>query len=276
MRGFFSNIGPMTKVKHGAASFELPILYFREDSFAAFFTAKMEKVRSLLPSKNLEPVTLAKGRTIIGIAAFNYLETTVGPYGEVAVVVPVVHRGKSVPGIPLLLEARYPGFGMLVLHLPVTDVVPRDAGRGEWGYTKFVADMDFTLTPEFLQCRLAEEDSHILTLRVPRRGIVKRDNKPIVTYSVKENQLIKTTIPQKGLFLLNPGPWGASLELGDHPVAQSISDLEINTKPILTRAYLYRSAILPSGEVVEDGVDPLEGYKGTDRKGRHTIKYLED
>ncbi len=276
MKGFFSNLGPRTKVEHGAASFELPILYFREDSFAAFFTAKMEKVRTILPTKNLEPVTLAKGRTLIGIAAFNYLETTVGPYGEVAIVVPVVHRGKSVPGIPLLLEARYPGFGMLVLHLPVTDIVPRDAGRGEWGYTKFVADMDFLVTPEFLQCRLGEEDSHILTLRVPRRGIVKRDNRPIVTYSVKEGKLIKTTIPQKGLFLLNPGPWGSKLELGDHPVAQSIKDLDISLKPILTRAYLYRSAILPAGEVVEKGMNPLEGYRGTDRKGRHTIKYLED
>ena len=276
MKGFFSKAGPKTKVEHGAASFELPILYFREDSFVAFFSAKMEKVKPLMPSQSLEPVTLAKGRTVLGIAAFNYLETTVGSYGEVAVVVPVIHKGKSMPALPLLMESRYPGFGMLVLHLPVTNVVPRDAGRGEWGYTKFVADMDFTITPEFLRCRLSEEDSHILTLQVPRRGMAKREKKPIVTYSVKEGKLIKTTIPQKGLYLLNPGPWGAHLELGDHPVAQSIKELEVNPKPLLTRAYLYRSAILPGGEVVEDGVNPLEGYKGSDREGRHTIKYLEE
>jgi hypothetical protein len=276
MKRFFDEVGSKTRVKHGEASFELPILYFREDSFAAFFPANREKVRALLPCQSLEPVALTKGKTVVGIAAFNYLETTVGSYGEVAVVVPVVHKGKSVPAMPLLLEARYPGFGMLVLHLPVTDVVPRDAGRGEWGYTKFVADMDFTITPEFLQCRLSEEDSHILTLRVPRRGVAKREKKPIVTYSVKEGKLVKTTIPQRGLYLLNPGPWGAKLELGEHPVAQSIKELGISPKPILTRAYLYRSAILPAGEVVEEGVNPLEGYKGTDRKGRHTVRYLED
>ncbi len=276
MKRFFEDIGPKTRVEHGAASFELPILYFREDSFAAFFPAKMEKVRSLLPSRHLQPVALAKGRTVVGIAAFNYLETTVGSYGEVAVVVPVIHKGKSIPAMPLLLEARYPGFGMLVLHLPVTDVVPRDAGRGEWGYTKFVADMDFTITPEFLQCRLSEGESHILTLRVPRRGMAKREKRPIVTYSVKEGRLVKTTIPQRGLYLLNPGPWGGRLELGEHPVAQSIKELEINPRPILTRAYLYRSAILPAGEVVEEGVNPLEGHKGTDREGRHTIRYLEE
>ena len=276
MKGFFSKAGPKTKVEHGAASFELPILYFREDSFVAFFSAKMEKVKLLMPSQSLEPVTLAKGRTVLGIAAFNYLETTVGSYGEVAVVVPVIHKGKSMPALPLLMESRYPGFGMLVLHLPVTNVVPRDAGRGEWGYTKFVADMDFTITPEFLRCRLSEEDSHILTLQVPRRGMAKREKKPIVTYSVKEGKLIKTTIPQKGLYLLNPGPWGAHLELGEHPVAQSIKELEVNPKPLLTRAYLYRGAILPGGEVVEEGVNPLEGYRGSDREGRHTIKYLED
>ena len=27
------------------------------------------------------------------------------------------------------------------MHLPVTRVEARDAGRGEWGYTKFLADM---------------------------------------------------------------------------------------------------------------------------------------
>ncbi len=276
MKGFFHDVGPRTRVEHGAASFELPILYFRDDAFAAFFSASEERVRAVLPTSTLEPAILTKGRTLLGIAAFNYLETTVGPYGEVAVVVPVVHKGRNLPTIPLLLETRYPGFGMLVLHLPVTDIVPRDAGRGEWGYTKFVADMEFTVTPEFLQCRLAEEDSAILTLRVPRKGIVKRDSKPLVTYSVKEGKLIKTTIPQKGLFLLNPGPWGAFLELGDHPVAQSIRDLEINPRPIITRAYLYRSSILPPGQVVEEGVNPLEGYRGSERKGRHTIRYLED
>jgi len=72
-------------------------------------------------------------KALLGIAAFNYVDTSIGPYGEVAVVIPVVHRRRPLPLLPALMEASYPGFGNLVLHLPVTGLKPRDAGRGVWG-----------------------------------------------------------------------------------------------------------------------------------------------
>lgn len=276
MPGFFYSSRPGKTVTHGQATFELPILYFRDDLFALFFTADPRKVRALMPSGRLHPVLLTPGKAMVGVAAFNYIETTIGAYGEVAVVIPAVYGSSPPPLIlPALMEARYPGFGNLVAHLPVTRTVARDAGRGEWGYTKFVADMRFAISPEFMECRISEEESHILTLRVARKGIVMKDRKPLVTYSVRQGDLIRTRIPQRGACRVGVMPGGSNLVLGNHPVSDSIRGLGLSAYPVMSRYYLEMSAILPSGVVVERGVRALEGYYGKEREGEHTVVYVE-
>lgn len=275
MAGFFEGTRPGTVTERGTARFELPILYFRDDAFALFFTAEARSVTALMPSARLHPVRMPGGRALVGIAAFNYIETSIGPYGEVAVVVPVVHGRKPLPLVPALMEAGYRGFGNLVLHLPVTGTDPRDAGRGVWGYTKFVADMRFTIGPGSLACRMEEEGEHILTMDVPRRGIFRRDPKPLVTYSVLEGRLIRTVIPQRAMFFLGLRPGGARLKLGSHEVSRSIAALGLAPRPLMSRVYLHRPAILPAGEVVEEGVRPMEGYRGLDREGLHEIRMVE-
>ncbi|MFZ5866972.1 MAG: hypothetical protein ACOYXY_13900, partial [Thermodesulfobacteriota bacterium] len=151
----------------------------------------------------------------------------------------------------------------------------RDGGRGGWGYSKFVADMRFVFTPEFMECRLSELDRHILTMRVARRGLAIRDSRPLVTFSVKDHNLIKTTIPQTGTYRFSMVPRGSYVEFGNHEVARSIQDLGLSSRPVLSRYYLERSAILPVGEVIEQEVRPLEGYYGQEREGEHTIQYGE-
>jgi len=271
---FFAGTRPGKTVTYGKATFELPINYYRDDFFALFFTASYEKIKALMPSNNLYPVRAFGGKAVLGFGAYNYIDTTIGPYGEIGVVVPVVYGKKPLPYLPVLLEARYPNFGLLVLHLPVTRVEARDAGRGEWGYTKFMADMHFTITPEYNEVRMDEEDQNILTIRVMKNGVIFRDQKPLVTFSVKNQKLIKTTVAQRGIckkcFLTS----GSFLKLGNHPVAQSLKELELSEAPLQTRYYMERSGILPSGVVVEEGVKPMEGYYGKERVARHTVSYL--
>jgi len=276
MSTFFSNKGSPQEVTHGSAVFELPINYYRDDSFLLFYTADPQRVKNLLPSNNLHPILLPGNRTIAGVAVFNYIDTTIGSYGEVGLVIPVVHSTKAPRTLlPAIIESRYPGFGILVMHLPVTKTIARDAGRGQWGYTKFVADMTFTITPEFMECNMKEEDKEILTIRVARKGIPVRDRKPLVTYSVLNGNLIKTVIPQTGSFRLSISPKDSFLTLGDHPVAESFYNLGLGRSPLLSRCYLERSAILPAGEVIETGVRPLDGYFGKNREGKHEIKYQD-
>ncbi len=276
MAAFFADAKPVETVTHGKATFELPILYYRDDAFALYFRADYEKVKAAMPSDKLYPVVLPGNKAILVIVAFNYIETSIGPYGEVAVALPAVF-GKKITAfnglLPALRESGYPGFGVVVMHLPVTRVEARDAGRGQWGYTKFIADMYFAVSPEHLECRMLEGDEHILDLRVQKKGFCVRDKKPLTTFSVKNGDLIKTVIPQTAAKRVCLMPGGSSLKLGDHPVAQSVRELGIASRPFMSVYYPERAAILPSGTILEKGVRPLEGYQGRDRQAVHSIEY---
>jgi len=276
MKSFFDDLIPGNTVTHHEATFDLPIFYFRDDAFGLYFTADYDKVKAIMPSDRLHPVVLPNKRAIAAVFAFNYINTSIGTYGEVAVALAAVYGRKTnaLSGmLPAVLESRYPGFGVLVMHLPVTRVEARDAGRGEWGYTKFIADMRFNITPEFLECRMSEGDKHILDLRVRRKGVYLRDKKPLTTYSVKDENLLKTVIPQTASKRISLWTGGSYLKLGDHPVAMSIRDLDISPSPFMSVYYPERAAILPSGTVIETGVRSLDGYFGEDRKAEHLIDY---
>jgi len=273
-KNFFAGTRPGKTVTYGKAAFELPIHYYRDDFFVLLFTADYAKVKALMPTPNLYPARMWGDRAVVGFGAYNYINTSIGPYGEIGVVVPAVYGKDPLPLIPALLETRYPNFGMVVLHLPVTRVEARDAGRGEWGYTKFLADMHFINTPEFLEVRMDEEAKHILTMRVMKKGLLGRDCKPLVTFSVKDQKLIKTDMPQAGTARKTFFTKGSFLKLGDHPVAEGLKQLDLSPDPVQSRYYVDRSLILPSGRVIEENVKPLEGYYGKDREAKHAISYL--
>jgi len=276
MDTFFGNEKTKLTVTRGAATFDLPIRYFRDDAFALYFTATFEKVKAAMPSDNLHPVVLPGNRAIVAVGAFNYIDTSIGPYGEVAVALPAVF-GKKITAfngmVVALMESGYPGFGVVVMHLPVTRAEARDAGRGEWGYTKFIADMHFFISPEYLECSMLEGTHRILAMRVQRKGIYLRDKKPLTTFSVKDGNLIKTVIPQTATKRVSLITGGCRLELGDHPVSASIRNLGISARPFMSVYYPERAAILPSGTVIEEGVRPLEGYRGENREAARRIEY---
>jgi hypothetical protein len=279
MKPFFAGTRPGKSTTVGGEKFDLPILYFRDDAFALFYTADPDKLKALLPSDRLFPVTLTKKKALFGVACFNYIDTTIGPYGEVGIVVPAMFAEKKPPHlIPAIRETYDPRFGMVVLHLPVTNITAREGGRGVWGYTKFVSDMKFTITPEYMECRLSEGNKHILTARVARvvrGGVVKKDYRPLSTFSVKDRKLIQTTIPQVGTARNSFFPDGSFLDLGDHEIAGPLKDLGLSKKPLMSRYYLERSGILPAGKVIEENVREMDGYRGTDRKGEHAVIYRE-
>lgn len=260
----------------GSAQVGLPIKYYREDSFMGVFGAAYEPVRARLPSDELYPVTLPDGRAMLVVIAFNYLQTDIGPYGEIGVVLPCTLGRPGPPLVPLFLEARYPGWGGFVLHLPVTSMIARDGGRVIYGYTKFVSDMAFEKRPAYQRVRLSEGGKHILTLTVQQRGITLRDNRPLVTYSVRGGELLRTVVPSRAVYQMGLRPGLGSLELGDHPVAGQLRELQVAPRALFTKNYLSRAGILPAGEPVGRAGRPHEGYIGEDREfGRLTLSYRD-
>ena len=177
MNSFYDSARPGSVIKVGTTSVELPILYQRDDHFALMYTADLKKTQDFMPAKSLHPVVMPNGRALVSVAAFNFHETTIGSYGEIGVVIFVVHGGKPLPLIPALMESRYAGFGSIVLHLPVTKIIARDSGRGIWGYPKFCTDMEFTIKPEYKQVELAEKRAAYSYNACAEQGRAKQGNK---------------------------------------------------------------------------------------------------
>jgi hypothetical protein len=276
MGDFFQGTRPGIPVDYNGQVFELPALYFRDDCFMLFFSADFEAVQRLMPSDQVHPVRLPRGRAVVAVTAFNYIDTTIGPYGEISVAAAVVHGPKAPPPlVPLLLESRFKGFGLLVLHLPVTNQLARDGGRMGWNYPKFVADMRFTITPEYMEVDLSEDPRPILRMRVTRRGFIRKECQELSTYTVQGDRLIRTWIPHRGTYRASVWPRGSFMTLGDHPMAQTLKEMNLSARPIMSRYYLERWAVLPLGAGVAEGVRPWDGYRGEERNGRHEVRYLE-
>ena len=275
--GFFQWTGPVSKgIDAGSIQVDLPAMYYRDDSFMAVFGADYVAVRARLPSPELYPVTLPGGRAMVAVMAFNYQQTSVDPYGEVGIGPLCTYGRQGPPILPLALESHYPGWGGFVLHLPVTTLTARDAGRVAFGYAKFVADMDFEKRPAYQRVRLSEGGSHILTLTVQQRGLPIKDNRPLITYSVLDGELLKTTVPTRAVYQLGLAPGSGTMELGEHPVADQLRELDISTTALVTKNFLSRSGILPAGESLGPAGGTHTWYPGEDREyGRLTISYDE-
>ena len=111
-------------------SVRLPIRYRDAETMMAFFPLPTRNVRALLPSPQLRPVEAVPGYAVLAFVAFEYRDTDIGPYNEVAVCVPVLYNSPlNLPLVPLLLEKSYPGLGFYVHHLPVTTDIACRAGR---------------------------------------------------------------------------------------------------------------------------------------------------
>lgn len=272
--GFFTNRAPVEHIDAGDRSFDLPIRYFRTDCFLGMFSADLEAVRARIPSQRLTPVRMRANRTAIAVVAYNYLETSIGPYGEIGIAALCTSGGIAPPVVSALLETRNPNFGAFILHLPVTSRIARDAGRKIWGYPKFVADMDFELRPESRRVELSEDGEEILNLTVRHRGPVMTDRNPLVTFSIEGGDLLRTEVASRAAYRVGVGRSAGHLELGTHPIADELRDMNVAFDAIATKSFVSHSAILPRGRVLARGDRPYNGHRGTDAEfGRHTIGY---
>jgi hypothetical protein len=259
----------------GVAEIALPIRYWRTDCFMGLFSADLDAVRDLLPSRRLHPVRVTGNKVVVAVGVFNYLETSVGPYGEIAVS-PLCTLDRMAPPVLPLATGYLRGMSGFVAHLPVTSRIAREAGRRVWGYPKFVADMDFDLRPESQRVEMSEDGQEILSLEVRRRGHVALETAPLTTYTAHGDRLVRTTIAMRGHVATAIGPSHGELVLGDHAVGREIAALGIGRRPLVTRTYLSHSAILPAGVDLGPVDRSYGGHQGSDAEfGRHTVRYDE-
>lgn len=217
-------------------SVALPIVYRRLTTFFALYGADAQAVRGMLPSARLKPVPVWPGRVLVALNAFNYEDTDIGPYGEFSLGVPcrVMHLSKNI-------------FGVFIVRLPVTSELALEGGKQLWGYPKFMCQMEFKSDSAEHRARLTQEGRLILDLRVHRSGPGLGMATTLNTFTVKDGDLIRTSIAGQGVYRAMPQGL-AELSTGPEPMGAEIARLSLGSRPILTGELLDGRMVLPEGE----------------------------
>jgi hypothetical protein len=240
------NVAQKEKVTVAGREITLPIHYRDAEAIMAFFPVPSTKAAELLPTKRFRLVEVFPGTSVLAVVAFEYRDTDVGPYNELGLCFPVLYNSRfPIPLVPLLLEKWYPGLGFYIHHLPVTTEIAWRAGLEIWGYPKFVAGITFEENATRRICRLEEAGKHILSLAIKKPDHQRQEKRNLITYSIREGEILKTVIPAQ-LKIGYTRLGGATLELGEHPVAQELRGLTISPRAIEVRYVPSMQSILPA------------------------------
>ena len=240
---------------------ELPIVYRDVSALAAFTTIPAGKAAAILPEgSGLHPALALPGRGVLVVVCFNYHDSSVGAYGEVALGVLCAPR-RLPPVLPVLLDQHLPGLGVYVWHLPVTTLIALEAGRTLWNYPKFLADISF----DGPTCELSEGGRRILQLSVRASGRKHVQEQVFRSYTVRDRKLLRTVIRSQMEYRLARGRSAGRLELGEHPIGRAVAALEPSPMLLEARDVLHMQSILPAADWVRPlamDAGPLRAAQG--------------
>jgi hypothetical protein len=217
-----------------AGDVELPGLFRDGAAVFAFFRADLGRAAQVLAGGPFVPVRFAGGGALAALAAYDYRDSSIGPYREVGTALAVVPRGVRVPALPLLhlvREEAHDDVGWHVLDLPVTTRIADAAGRELFGLPKFESEIAFELgagsARVVVQAPTGEEP--VLALEGhPGPGVVL-GSMDLVLYTELGGALHRSLVETRGRMHTSLGR-GLVLRTGgaDHPMARRLRALGLD------------------------------------------------
>jgi len=227
-----------------------PLFYYDFTGLMVTFVTPLSRIRALLPSPVMQPLRLTPWHGVTIVGAFEYRDTDIGPYNEVGVMFPITLH-KPAPVLTGLLKALAEGPMTYIWRLPVTTEVARCLGVEHAGFPKFVADIQFDRHAGWIDCRVAEGDSHILTLSVREIPLRDAGRLPLHMTTVHSGRILHLVANNQLHRLgISRNPSNVRLELGSHSIAQELRRLGLGR--------MMECHYFPSGQVILSA--PLESY----------------
>lgn len=222
---------------------QLPILYHRVRNINAFFMVDIDRVQQALDhagAHHLRPACVLGRRALVALAAYEYTHTSIGPYNEIGLAVPVVAEGQPARWRHWLETLSDPDaagrqLGYFVLHLPVNTDVACAAGREIWGLPKFVAPIHYGREAAQVDIQLADPaqtsaDHEVIAHLSGGLGIsLPAPSLSPLLFSQRGGEWLQTTVNVRGPVRLYRGP-GLTLRVGAtaHPMAETLRSLGLD------------------------------------------------
>lgn len=236
-------------MQEAATAPDLPILYRDATLLTLIYRVDPARAKACIPFMAIEPWVVA-GKALAMLCMFEYRDTSIGPYNEIGFGILARRTGSTPSWIHALRDMRpVKDAALYVTNLPVTTESARAAGVDLWGYPKYVTGIETQFGPNGSRVVLQNE----FELNIGAQKNVGSAGIPIVTFSVKDDELIRTVIDVD-----HRQRWGGSSTahvrfLGDGPTAKTMRALKLDaedSKPFLTFRADKMKSVLPLGEVV--------------------------
>jgi len=213
----------------------VPVFYPDIMLMTVSMLAPAERIRALLPSQRLKPYRITPWHSTMSITTYQYRQSDIGPYNEVAISVPVTLDEET----PLFTGSlrRMPRMLMSYTHhLPVTTEIAREVGAEFAGYPKFVADIEFTEEDNWLTCELRADGQKVLKLSGRKLELKQAPRFRMSPLTFRRGYILRSE------FVLSEREMGTSksaadvkLELGEHQIAEEL--IELNLGKVVSYSY---------------------------------------
>jgi hypothetical protein len=262
--GFFDV--PRTTVATTQGNVELPIFYYDVSVRQLNFFVDYSSALSRLEGTGLVPCRVFNGKAVACLVFYNYRDTSIGPYEEVAMVILSYPESFKDPRLYLANMVRRNGHkwtvGAYVLELPVTIPEARVAGREIWGYPKYLTDIPFTLSDRSFEYTVLDGPGGqpVMTVECAPGPGINMTGTDLVTFTDHGDTILRTVVEVDAKYRT-----GLCRQLRidagttDHRFAQNVRDLGFDRlKPFALQATdSFRSRLNRGWPVAEWATPPM-------------------
>ena len=236
----------------------LPVEVRRAAQWGVQYLVPAAAAQRIVGPTGLEVTGPVPGRAMVALAACRYDDTDLDPYHEVAVSF-VVRPHDAPPGASGLQKAREfatGAVGVYIHRLPVDQEFTCAAGRDIWGFPKWVTAIDIDEPADRSRVpgtgttvRLVDDGVHVLSLTIASGGRLHLPSNAPPSYSFRDGVLRRTTWTTSSEDVAGR-LGGATLVLGDHPMADELRSLGLPKRALFSSSAGHMRASFDRAEIV--------------------------
>ena len=235
----------------------LPVQVRRAAQWGVQYLVPAEAAQRLVDPTGLEVNGPVPGRALVALAVCRYDDTDLDPYHEVAVSLVVRPHDAPPASAPHRVREFWTGdIGAYIHRLPVDREFSCTAGRDIWGFPKWVTSISIdepatgTSGPGAgTTVRLVDGGVHVLTLTIASGVRMHLPPQSPPSYSFADGVLRRTTWTTTANGTTGR-PGGASLVLGNHPMADELRGLGLPRRALFSSATAMMTASFDGARVV--------------------------
>lgn len=222
----------------------IPSVY-RGKAITAVFPISYKKAVQLMESPHLKPARLSFTKALLSVTVFDFKESPVGPYAELAYAIPVLYKSKlNLPLLPILFYKVLNNFGYYVLDILQNKEIAVAHGKSltEYPHNNELIDARLNNDKESVTAFVESKRGNILSLTASKIGNEKEVYHKYMTYFHKGKESIRI---QMDVYALESKVRNCRISLGNDQLSEYLKTLDISPKSLQTFFYSDFVEILP-------------------------------